>query len=925
MDQQWSLGTIHRHSAFGSVEDFFSAASHNNIAIFALHACECLGTTLAISTESKERVQSTLRETTESFKIQSLQDLLGVENNTCSILLFQSAAGVNFLALAAALVSALGTSRAAETLSEMIEETAADWNAAPSTCQLKHLLDAIETGLSQVGFVDVFLYWHCWWMDHKNELSHSGRSLLEVEEHAVPFSAKDLTELVGAFRGLRRRGNTGKIIITVGRGAPWLTAFTFWCLGTLPTMRTIEGKTLLDQPKSMVNLLFSDNPSFPMITQIEAIYSPGSLVGMAAESSHVQQSNKHQTDFDNKTMTMLPKSLQNDDQTQEMPKDIFDSDEVISFKDSAYETTSETSSMIAITKLPGLREEMLDLLINDTLLQQSGREALTKFGADRFEHRFKKMLCVFARELKQEALWKDQRGAAYILWYYATYTAHCARNHWSGVEDSQMTEMLARLPEKKIELNYSLNQHFRRPGLEHSEGGNDDNLDDDQEWDENDVKELQYLEPLEHFITSSRAFQNLRKSLSEWTSPRQAQSEKQILASEKISYFSRWTLKYIYSTLVQASLLIIESFGLFDKPLARGHQRLKCACNCGEIFYQDFPDPKLARDLLDALNISGYKTWIVRSQEESDSGEGEPSKMDGFGGGHNENETMTRSENSTSARSTQHETPEQPDTGNGHPATRIWEQPRTRSTRDLPRPLPKWILLCFNDYKHSRKAEHVEINDVLSDAELFRQLWKSYSKARGVIFSLFAWKAVTKISFVQFQLWLDPRTNVDTPLINFETWAPPSEWENGGRWTPCPTQFERPVVPNWLLLHLWDHPHDAMSFKMKVAVKKRISGARTKVWTFLKTAAIEISGRADVEAQEISSVPDGDSSEFLGNRATSPAFMYTKTPKRLIKRLVANEMDPPYGWGLYFEEGFRMPLAIQYSLSVLLTGLIGGK
>lgn len=641
MDQKWGLdGTI--HSALESIKDVLFAATHDNIAPVALLACERLGTTLTISTESKERVQSTLRRTTESSTLRSFQDLLGVENNTCIIFLSQSAAGINFLALAAPLVSALGTSRAAETLKEMIEGMAADCALTPSTFQLKQILDLIETGLSRVGFVEVFLYWHRWWMDHKSELSHSGRDLLEVEEHAVPFSAKDLTELVGAFGGLCRRGITGKIIITVGHGAPWLTAFTFWCLGTLPTMRTIEGKTLLDQPKSMVNLLFSDNPSIPMITQIEAIYSPGSLVGIATESSHVQQSNKHQTDFDNKTMNMLPKPLQNDEQTQEMPKDIFDSDEVISFKDSAYETMSEASSVIAITKLPGLREEMLDLLINDTLLQRSGREALTKFGADRFEHRFKKMLCVFARELKQEALRKDQRGAAYILWYYATYTAHCARNHWSDVEDSQMTEMLARLPEKKIELNYSLNQHVRRAGFEHSEGGNDDNLDDDHEWDENDVKELQYLKPLEHFITSSRAFQNLRRGLSEWTSPRQAESEKQILASEKISYSSRWTLKYIYSTLVQASLLIIESFGLFDKPLARGYQRLKCACNCGEIFYQDFTDPKHSRDLLDALNISGYKTWIVRSQEESDSGEGEPSKMDGSSGGHNQNETMVR-------------------------------------------------------------------------------------------------------------------------------------------------------------------------------------------------------------------------------------------------------------------------------------------
>ena len=615
--------------------------TRDEIATLALVVCERLGTTLAISTESKERVQSTLRETTKPSILRSLQENLGFRNNTCITFLSQSAAGANFLALAAALVSALGTSRAAETLIEIIKETAADLSLIPSTSQLKQLLDVFETELSRVGFVNVFLHWHRWWMDHKNELSHSGRDLLEVEVQTVPFSAKDLTELVGAFRDLCRL-NTGKIIITVGRGAPWLTAFTFWCLGTVPTIRTIEGKTLLDQPKSMVNLLFSDNPSFPMITQIEAIYSPGSFAGMATESSHVQQSDKYQTDFDNKTITMLPKSIQDDDQTQEMPENIFDSDEVISFKDSAYETMSETSSVIATTKLPGLREEMLDLLINDSLLQQSGREALTKFGADIFEHRFKKMLCAFARELKQEALWADQRGAAYILQLYATYTAHCARNHWSDVEDSQMTEMLARLPEKKIELNHSLKLQVQKAGLERSEGGNDDNLDDDQEWDENDVKELQYLKPLENFITSSRAFQNLRKSLSEWASPRQAQSEKQILGSKKISYFSRWTLKYIYSTLVQASLLIIKSFGLFDKPLARGHQRIKCACNCGEIFYQDFHDLKLARDLLDALNISGYKAWIVQSQEGSDSGEGEPSTMDGFGGGHKENEIMVR-------------------------------------------------------------------------------------------------------------------------------------------------------------------------------------------------------------------------------------------------------------------------------------------
>ena len=150
MDQQWSLDGA-MHVTLESVKDFLSAATHYNISPLALVACERLGTTLAISTESKERVQSTLHETTESSILRSLQDFLGVGNNIC-IILSQSAAGVNFLALAAALVSILGTSRAAETLTEMIKETTADLGLVPSTFQLKQLLDVIEPGLSRVGF-----------------------------------------------------------------------------------------------------------------------------------------------------------------------------------------------------------------------------------------------------------------------------------------------------------------------------------------------------------------------------------------------------------------------------------------------------------------------------------------------------------------------------------------------------------------------------------------------------------------------------------------------------------------------------------------------------------------------------------------------------------------------------------------------------
>lgn len=55
-----------------------------------------------------------------------------------------------------------------------------------------------------------------------------------------------------------------------------------------------------------------------------------------------------------------------------------------------------------------------------------------------------------------------------------------------------------------------------------------------------------------------------------------------------------------------------------------------------------------------------------------------------------------------------------------------------------------------------------------------------------------------------------------------------------------------------------------------------------------------------------------------------PQIVYAVTPKRLFEELIAHEEKPPYGWGIYLEEGFMLPKAVKYSASILLTGLILG-
>jgi hypothetical protein len=192
-----------------------------------------------------------------------------------------------------------------------------------------------------------------------------------------------------------------------------------------------------------------------------------------------------------------------------------DGEDGSSFRDSAYGTLSETASVQGIISLPGVREEMLDILINDEPLRIFADDVLQALDTDAFVSVFKPLLQTFARQLRQEAEAKDQKGAAYVFWYNAAYAARCACEYWSGVENSRMTQLLAQLPEKKMQLDHVLQQIAPRTAPEDAA---DYDADAGNEWEDQDPEELRglHLKRLEAFITSSSAFQNLRESLRDW-------------------------------------------------------------------------------------------------------------------------------------------------------------------------------------------------------------------------------------------------------------------------------------------------------------------------------------------------------------------------------------------------------------------------
>ena len=52
----------------------------------------------------------------------------------------------------------------------------------------------------------------------------------------------------------------------------------------------------------------------------------------------------------------------------------------------------------------------------------------------------------------------------------------------------------------------------------------------------------------------------------------------------------------------------------------------------------------------------------------------------------------------------------------------------------------------------------------------------------------------------------------------------------------------------------------------------------------------------------------------------SSSYVFLRTPKKLGEKLLPNDVDPPQGWGLYFEEGLRISRLFMFILLLYLGG-----
>ncbi|KAH6962168.1 hypothetical protein BKA56DRAFT_598419 [Ilyonectria sp. MPI-CAGE-AT-0026] len=280
---QWGLETT-ANGGLSFSRGLIQAATTDNVQPIALIACERFGNTIAMCQETCLKIETLVLPTPQPAVIKFIQSTVGYSRNDSASHLGTSLAGVQFLGLAAALAT-VGPFDAATAISRMLKNTATDKTLLPTVKQLRDLLSSLDGRLTRSNFADSIVGWHTWMLCQTQDIDAVRRSNLERAK--LHPSAEAIEKLVDAFRQLHRIGESSvaKVTIRVTSSAPWVVAFTKWCLGTLPSVFLEDGTPVLDQPGSSVTIV-ADTLSTVydkfVITIHHSIGNPDELIAQAS-------------------------------------------------------------------------------------------------------------------------------------------------------------------------------------------------------------------------------------------------------------------------------------------------------------------------------------------------------------------------------------------------------------------------------------------------------------------------------------------------------------------------------------------------------------------------------------------------------------------------------------------------------------------
>lgn len=258
-----------------------------------------------------------------------------------------------------------------------------------------------------------------------------------------------------------------------------------------------------------------------------------------------------------------------------------------------------------------------------------------------------------------------------------------------------------------------------------------------------------------------------------------------------------------------------------------------------------------------------------------------------------------------------------------------------------------WILPIFQHERYGTKVKHLPVKLDMSDETLFTTIKARYLEESSRMRRFFALRGVKKISCVKFIH--APR---EPDIHKFDDWptqkhSPP--WIYKG----CPAKKKHiPLVGHTYLMHLWQNPtHTDMQ-----TYRSRDPGLLPKLFRCLRLAfpseqastpgsqAAAAQTQQDIElaCTSGSNTVSTHASTSSGSQLPLPtqpqlhtpskpqdfrsSYVFLRTPKKVGEQLLPDDENPPEGWGLYFEEGFRIHhffviLLLFYVLASLAFGL----
>src|ERR1700733_11479102 len=195
---QWALNRT-LDQALALLHDCIRAATVDDVQASAILAGEKFGATLPISPSTRKKVELAIDAQADMLAVKFLKAKIGYASYGALDMLRTSMAGVNFLALVAALLGTAENFDTAIALETMIEESLSKDPDKDSLPTAHHLTPLVS------------------------------RQKLLKDGTAFP-SAQGLKYIVEAFRRVSRVGEENTVHIIASSCAPWVTAFTDWSL-----------------------------------------------------------------------------------------------------------------------------------------------------------------------------------------------------------------------------------------------------------------------------------------------------------------------------------------------------------------------------------------------------------------------------------------------------------------------------------------------------------------------------------------------------------------------------------------------------------------------------------------------------------------------------------------------------------------------